>query len=98
MSDRTAQNTADMVQEDAVPVAMDDAVEIGTFLEQRPRLSFEERLGVVDQVRDLLDGLYVHLPVKRALYAVDPIRRLELLRLRLERDIAEGEKVDPREQ
>ena len=98
MSDRTVQSTVDMSWESAIPVAMDEAMEIGTFLEKRRRLSLEERLCLVKQVVALLDGLYVHLPAKRALYAVDPIRRLQLLRQRLERDIAEGDKVDPTEQ
>jgi hypothetical protein len=33
----------------------------------------------------MIDGLYVHLPLKRAMHAVDPIQRLRLLRVRLER-------------
>jgi hypothetical protein len=31
----------------------------------------------------LIDGFYAHLPLKRAMYAVDPLRGLHLLRLRL---------------
>ncbi|HXJ10817.1 MAG TPA: S41 family peptidase [Candidatus Limnocylindrales bacterium] len=98
MSDSTTQKPVAIMQDDATPLAMDGAMDIGKFLEQRKQLSLQERLVLVDQVAALLDGLYVHLPVKRAMYAVDPIRRLQLLKLRLERDIAKGDKVEPAEQ
>jgi len=35
---------------------------------------------VIDTFLTLLDGLYAHLPLKRAMYASDPIQRLRLLR------------------
>jgi len=38
---------------------------------------------VVDQAILLIEGFYVHLPLKRAMYAVDPLQRLRLLRHRL---------------
>ena len=28
---------------------------------------------------DLLDGLYVHLPLKRAMYGIDPVQQLRRL-------------------
>ncbi len=39
---------------------------------------------VVDQARIMLESFYVHLPFKRALHGIDPIQKLNLLRLRLE--------------
>jgi Peptidase family S41 len=42
-----------------------------------------ERALVVDQAIMLLEGFYAHLPLKRAMYAVDPLQRLRLLRHRL---------------
>jgi hypothetical protein len=47
-------------------------------------LSTEERGLLVDQALLLLRELYAHLALKRALHAIDPIQRLQLLRLRLE--------------
>jgi len=46
-------------------------------------LSKSERLSIVAQALVLLDMNYVHLPLKRAMHAVDPIQRLKLLKLRL---------------
>jgi C-terminal processing protease CtpA/Prc len=37
----------------------------------------------VDQAITLLEGFYVHLPLKRAMYVIDPVQRLRLLRRRL---------------
>jgi hypothetical protein len=47
------------------------------------KMTPEERRFVVDQAIILLEGFYVHLPLKRAMYAVDPVQRLRLLRHRL---------------
>lgn len=43
-----------------------------------------ERLTIIDQAIVMLEGLYAHLPLKRALHAIDPLQRLRLLRLRHE--------------
>ncbi|HYC59295.1 MAG TPA: S41 family peptidase [Thermoanaerobaculia bacterium] len=45
-------------------------------------LTHAERLTVIDQALVVLQDLYAHLPLKRALHAVDPIQRLRLLRMR----------------
>ena len=45
-----------------------------------PLLSPADRDLVVDTFLTLLDGLYSHLPLKRAMYASDPVQRLRLLR------------------
>jgi hypothetical protein len=45
-------------------------------------LSAEERQLLVDQALALIEHLYVHLPLKRAMHAVDPLQRLKLLKLR----------------
>jgi hypothetical protein len=47
------------------------------------RLSAEERLTIVRQATLLLESVYAHLPLKRAMQAVDPVQRLRLLALRL---------------
>lgn len=52
-------------------------------VERKRRLSRKDRLRIVEQALLLLNMNYVHLPLKRAMHAVDPIQRLKLLRLRL---------------
>ena len=47
-------------------------------------LSPDERHQVVRQAQVLIEQVYVHLPLKRAMYAVDPVQRLRLLDRRLE--------------
>jgi hypothetical protein len=45
-------------------------------------LTPQERELLIDQAIEILDKVYAHLPVKRALHANDPIQSLRLLRLR----------------
>ena len=47
-------------------------------------LTHPQRLTVIDQALLMLEAFYAHLPLKRALHAIDPIQRLRLLRLRHE--------------
>jgi peptidase S41-like protein len=62
------------------------AMRLANFLkafEKTGRLSRRERLRIVDQALLLLEMNYVHLPLKRAMHAIDPIQRLRLLKFRL---------------
>lgn len=52
-------------------------------IEPKCRLSRRDRLRIVDQALLLLEMNYVHLPLKRAMHAIDPIQRLKLLKFRL---------------
>jgi hypothetical protein len=45
-------------------------------------LSAAERQLLVDQALELIEQLYVHLPLKRAMHAADPLQRLKLLKHR----------------
>ena len=47
-------------------------------------LTERQRELLIDQAILMLEELYAHLPLKRALHATDPIQRLRLLRLRHE--------------
>ncbi len=58
-------------------------VPLARFLERAEALTPRQRAQVVDKAIMLLEGFYVHLPLKRAMYAIDPVRRLRLLRHRL---------------
>ena len=53
-----------------------------THIEQGPLTDAQRRL-VLDQAEILIEELYVHLPLKRAMHAVDPLQALRLLRHRL---------------
>lgn len=50
---------------------------------EKQALQRSDRAKIINQAVELLNGFYAHLPMKRALYGVDPLRRLELLRHRL---------------
>lgn len=58
---------------------------LSSFLHDAGTLTPEERRLIVDQALVLLDQNYVHLPLKTAMYAVNPVQRLRVLRRRLER-------------
>ena len=49
----------------------------------RSTLTTAEQLQIVEQALVLIEQVYVHLPLKRAMHAVEPIQRLKLLRQRL---------------
>ena len=53
------------------------------FLAVTGQLSAADRALLVEQALVLVEDFYVHLPLKRAMHAVDPIQRLKLLRFRL---------------
>lgn len=53
------------------------------FLETTGELTTAERRTIVGQALTLIDDVYVHLPLKRAMHAVDPVQSLKLLRRRL---------------
>lgn len=46
-------------------------------------LTTRQMLEIVEQALVLVEQVYVHLPLKRAMHAVEPIQRLKLLRQRL---------------
>ena len=64
-----------------------NAIPLTKFLrtiDQTSGLSRRDRLRLLDQAILLLEMNYVHLPLKRAMHAINPIRRLKLLKFRLE--------------
>jgi hypothetical protein len=54
------------------------------FLRRVRPLPIEARYALVEQALLLVDSLYVHLRLKRAMHAVDPVQRLRLLERRLD--------------
>lgn len=67
--------------ENAVSAARASALD--TFLAQANALNDVERLLIIEQAIVLIESFYVHLPLKRAMHAVDPLQRLRLLKKRL---------------
>ena len=60
--------------------------------ERTSHLSREQRLRIVEQALLLLEMNYVHLPLKQAMHAVNPIQLLKLLKYRLE---TKSSKLEP---
>lgn len=63
------------------------------FLRGAGTLTLPERRLLVEQALVLFEQNYVHLPLKVAMHAVNPVQRLRLLRIRLERQSAD--QLDP---
>ena len=63
--------------------AVPGSVPLHQFLGTAGTLTHAERMTIVEQAILLLEGNYVHLPVKSAMHAVNPVQRLRLLRARL---------------
>jgi C-terminal processing protease CtpA/Prc len=53
------------------------------FLKTTGVLTRDDMVGIVSQALVLIDDLYAHLPLKKAMHAVDPVQRLKLLRRRI---------------
>ena len=67
--------------------------DVPTFLAGAGLLTLDDRKRLVEQALVLMEQNYVHLPLKVAMHAVNPVQRLRLLRTRLERQTAET--MDP---
>jgi cytosine/adenosine deaminase-related metal-dependent hydrolase len=77
--------------DDDVPIA---PLPLPELLTRRGDLTLNDRRVIVEQAIVLLDQVYVHLPMKRARYAVDPLQRLRLLEHRLQ-DIDSTDQLGP---
>jgi hypothetical protein len=85
----------DFLRSTAEPVreTMVASVTLKDFLATAGELTLDERRLLVDQALILLNENYVHLPFKVAMHGINPLRRLRLLRTRLDRQTAET--MDP---
>src|SRR5829696_3704340 len=55
---------------------------LAEFMATVGELSLEHRDQIIDQALFLLEDFYVHLPLKRAMHAIEPVQRLKLLKQR----------------
>ncbi len=69
--------------DDAIKPHLRAAVRLEHFLARAEPLSLAERRRIVEQAILLLEDFYAHLPMKRAMHGIDPVRRLQLLALNL---------------
>jgi hypothetical protein len=60
------------------------SVGVSEFIASAEGLNRRQQTLIIDQAIMMLEGFYAHLPLKRGMYAVDPLQRLRLLRQRLE--------------
>ncbi|MEV6412184.1 S41 family peptidase [Kribbella sp. NPDC051718] len=63
-------------------------VPLSQFLGSAGSLTLDQRKLLVDQSLLLLEENYVHLPLKVAMHAVNPLQRLRVMRARMERQTA----------
>jgi hypothetical protein len=68
---------------------LEGAVTVPDFLAGAGTLTLAERRLIVEQALVLLEQNYVHLPLKMAMHAVNPVQRLRLLRTQLTRQTAQ---------
>ena len=61
-----------------------ESVGLDEFLAGVEPIAIADRYQLVEQAMVLLEELYVHLPLKRAMHAIDPVQRVRLLKRRLE--------------
>lgn len=79
----TSHNVQDMTSAEAVNPHLGAVMGLPEFLETTGELTIAERRTIIEQALILIDDLYVHLPLKRAMHAVDPVQSLRLLRRHL---------------
>jgi hypothetical protein len=72
----------------ATDAAVAGSVPLHDFIQTAGTLIHAERMTIVEQALLVLEGNYVHLPLKSAMHAVNPVQRLRLLRARLLRQTA----------
>lgn len=75
---------------DATKHQLANTVDLPTFRSTTHELSKQDRLLVVDQALVLIEQNYVHLQLKEAMHAVDPVQRLRLLRRQLDQTLDEN--------
>jgi Peptidase family S41 len=83
-SQRRPAPTVEVRLSEAIKANLGDIETLATFLSSAGGLDRKDRLGIVDQALVMIDQTYVHLPLKRAMHAIDPVQRLRLVRQRLD--------------
>ena len=66
----------------AISENVGDTQKLAEFLAIVIKLTIEEREQIIDQALIMIEEIFVHLPLKRAMYAINPVQQLKLLRRR----------------
>ncbi|NOZ51817.1 MAG: amidohydrolase family protein [Gammaproteobacteria bacterium] len=77
-------------KEQLAPELLQTTRDLSTFLRTSGELNLDDRKRIVQQAMLVLEENYVHLPLKRAMHAADPMQQLRLLQHRLDVSV-EGE-------
>lgn len=77
-----------------VPAAPFVSIPLRDFLRDVPRLSQAERMQAVEAAIAMLEGVFVHLPLKRHMHGIDPVQRLKLVQFRLADEIRLGSPME----
>ena len=67
---------------EAVETNVGQRIRLSEYRSTVTLLSEAEREQVIDQAQLMLEQVFVHLPLKRAMHGTEPIQRLRLLKLR----------------
>jgi Peptidase family S41 len=82
-----AEPTESSAVERATPItpspALGSVQSLPSFLATAGQLTLDEQKSVVSQAISLIQEIYVHLPLKRAMHAIDPLQSLRLLQHQL---------------
>lgn len=76
--------------ESLAPEILQTTRDLATFMRLSGELSLADRKRIVEQAMLIIGENYVHLPLKHAMHAVDPLQRLRLLKYQLNESV-EGE-------
>lgn len=102
VSDKRALNLEIPKFSATVEGALGKVISVAEFLKQPGRLTLEDQILIVRQAMAMLQDIYVHMPLKRAMHAIDPVQRLRLLEYRLTvgpaSDGADGAPAKPMEE
>lgn len=83
-SQRRVDPTVEVRLADAVKANLGDIKTLATFLSSARALDRNDRLTIVEQALVMIDQTYVHLPLKRAMHAIEPVQSLRLVKQRLD--------------
>jgi hypothetical protein len=78
------ERTVEVRWPEAVKQTLGDVQTLAEFLSAASELTRSDRLTIVEQALVMIDQTYVHLPLKRAMHAIDPVQRLRLVKQRLD--------------
>jgi hypothetical protein len=79
---RRADATVKVRLSNAVKANLGDIQTLAEFLSSAGKLTPADRLTIIEQALVMIDQTYVHLPLKRAMHAIEPVQRLRLVKQR----------------